>query len=102
MDKYQIIISSKAQSDLSECVSFVLNVSKEAAIKLSDDVFNAIESLSNFPESNPIFEMPSAFPLIVRKKVVNRRYLLLYCVEEESKIVIYRILDSRRKFSSLL
>ena len=101
MDSYQIIISFKAQSDLSDCVSFLLNVSKEAAKQLADDIYSAIESLNVFPERNPVFEMPKSFPFIVRKHVVNNRYILLYSVEDKS-VVIYRIIDSRRNFASLL
>ena len=100
-DKYTIIINSKALSDLSECVSFVLRVSKEAAIKLKDDVFSSIESLSIFPEKNPIFEMPKSFPFVMRKQIINDRYIVLYSIEED-KVIVYRILDSRRKFNHLL
>lgn len=101
MEQYHIIISSKAQSDLAACVSFVLNVSKEAAIKLANDIYTAIESLESFPERNPVFPMPKSFPFTIRKEVINRRYIVLYSVEKNS-IVIYRILDSRREFNYLI
>ena len=101
MDNYTIIITSKAQSDISDCVSFVLNVSKEAAIKLADDIYDSIGSLVNFPDRNPIFEMPKPFPFIIRKQVINHRYAALYCVEGKN-VTIYRVLDSRRKFNFLV
>ena len=101
MDTYKIIITSKAQSDLSDCVAFVQNVSKEAAINLANDIFASIESLTSFPERNPVFEMPKSFPFIIRKNVVNKRYLILYSIENNS-VVIYRILDSRRKLNYLI
>lgn len=102
MEKFNVIISSKAQLDLAESVGFVLNVSKEAAIKLANDVYSAIDSLSNFPERNPVFEMPKSFPFVVRKLFINKRYVVLYGIETNNIIVVYRILDSRRQFDYLL
>ena len=101
MDKFEIVITSKAQSDLSECVQFVLNTSLEAAKKLADDLYSSIESLTTFPERYPVFEMPKSFPYIIRKQIVNNRYIILYLVEE-NKVIIYRILDARKNLNSLI
>ncbi len=101
MTAFKIIISSKAQNDLVERISFVLNVSQDAAIKLSNDIYSAIETLSFFPEKNPVFEMPKSFPFVIRKQVVNKRYIILYSVENNT-IVVYRILDARRKFDYIV
>ena len=101
MDNYNVIISSKAQTDLAECVGFVLNVSKEAANNLANNIYEATESLSFFPERNPVFEMPKSFPFVVRKQVVNQRYVILYTVENKN-VVIYRIIDTRKKFNHLI
>ena len=101
MRAYKIVITSKGQSDLSECVSFVLRVSKEAALSLANDLYSSIQSLETFPERNAIFEMPKSFPFTIRKLIVNRRYMALYSVETD-KVIVYRILDSRRKFDHLL
>ena len=101
MESFIVIISSRAQSDLSECVGFVLNVSKESALKLANDIYSSIESLSLLPERNPVFEMPKPFPFIIRKLVINKRYVALYSIEANN-VVIYRIIDSRRKFDYLI
>lgn len=101
MDSYSIVITSKAQSDLSECVSFVLNISKEAAISLAKSTYNSVESLSAFPERNPVFDMPKPFPFVVRKHIVDKRYAVLYTIEN-SQVVVYRIIDSRRQFNYLV
>ena len=94
-------MTSKAQSDFAECVGFVLNVSKEAAHKLADNIFSSILSLQTFPERNAIFEMPKSFPFVVRKLIIAKRYIVLYVVEEK-QVVVYRVLDSRRKFNYLI
>ncbi len=101
MKEFEIIITSKAQSDLAECVSFVLNASKEEAIKLTNDIYFSLESLNTFPERNPIFEMPKSFPYTVRKILINKCYLALYSIEDD-KVVVYRILDVRRNFDYLI
>ena len=101
MDQYQVIISNKAHSDIAECVVFVKNVSLEAARQLVKDIYSSIASLNVLPERNPLFEMPKSFPLILRKHIINNRYIALYAVEEQ-KVVIYRLLDSRRKFGHII
>ena len=101
MDKFSIIISSKAQLDLAESVSFVANVSKEAAIQLANDIYSSIDSLSAFPERNPIFEMPKSFPFVVRKLIINKRDIALYAIENNS-VIVYRIIDSRKSFDYLV
>ena len=101
MEQFEVAVSSKAQQDLSECVSFVLNVSFNAAKQLVDDIYDSFESLKTFPERNPIFEMPKSLPYILRKQIINGRYIVLYSIEDK-KVVVYRLLDSRRKFDYLV
>ncbi len=101
MDFFKVIMTSKAQSDLAECVGFALNVSKDAVQKLADNIYSSIQSLQTFPERNAIFEMPKSFPFVVRKLIIGKRYVALYVVEEK-QVVVYRILDSRRKFNYLI
>ena len=98
MNEYSVIISNKAHSDTAECVG---KVSKEAAIKLTNDIYTSLASLDLFPERNPIFNAPKSFPYTIRKQIINDRYIALYTIENQ-KIVIYRVLDSRRKFGHLL
>ena len=101
MEQFEVVVSSKAQQDLSECVSFVLNVSFNAAKQLVDDIYDSFESLKTFPERNPIFEMPKSLPYILRKQIINGIYIALYSIEDK-KVVVYRLLDSRRKFDYLV
>ena len=101
METFKIIFTSKAQSDLAECISFVLKVSKEAAYALANDIYSSVQTLEMFPERNAIFEMPKSFPFTVRKLVINKRYLALYTIENDT-VIIYRFIDSRRKFDYLI
>lgn len=100
MDRYKIIISSKAHQDILNIVSFILNVSKKAAIEVAEYIYSSIESLSILPERNPLFPL-FGFGIETRKLIVNKRYIVIYVIQED-KIIVHRILDGRRKFESLL
>ena len=98
---YKIEWSSKSVSDLAEHVSFVGKVSKEAASALSSSIINTSLSLSSFPGRFPEFPMPRNFPVVIRKCVIDGRYIILYGVLNNS-VMIYRVLDARRKFDGLI
>ena len=101
MGEYSIIVSNKAHSDIAECVGFVNKVSKEAALKLATGIYKSLSTLNLFPERNPIFEAPMSFPFVLRKHIIDNRYIALYTIEDQS-IVVYRALDSRRKFEHII
>ena len=101
MDKFQVIITNKAQSDLADCVGFVKRVSIEAAKQLASDLYSSFYNLDTFPEKNPVFPMPKSFPFVLRKQIVNQRYIVLYTVEKQD-VIIYRVLDARRKFDYII
>lgn len=101
MQKYKIIVSSKAQSDISEHIAFLKKASEKAAKELAKNIFSSLESLSIYPERNPIFEMPKTFNFTIRKFLISNRYIALYSAEKEI-VVIHRILDARRKFNNLI
>ncbi len=100
MEKYEISISSKANEDILSCIGFVKNVSLEAAEELFENLFAFIESLETFPERNPIFEMPQNTNREIRKGVVDKKYIVLY--EIDKKVIVHRVLDSRKGFEQLV
>ena len=101
MEERVIIWTPEASADIFEIVGFVKNVSVESASMLSKELHEAVESLKTFPERYPVFFHIKLLNISVRKCVVNKRYLVLYYVYCD-KIMIGRILDSRRRFGSLL
>ena len=100
MEVKDIIITSRAQTDISTCMTFVLNISKDAS-KVAKEIFKSIESLKQFPERFPAFNMPNYASYAYRKMVINKRYIAIYSLEEDT-IVIHRVLDGRRGYSSLV
>lgn len=101
MERYEVIITNKAQLDFADHIEFVKRISIEAAVNLANEIYVALESLSTFPERFPLFEMPKTFPVIIRKQIINNRYVALYSIEDK-KVVIYRILDSKKKLDYLI
>ena len=101
MGQYLVIVSNKAHLDIAECVGFIKKVSKEAAIQLAEEIYSSLSTLDSFPERNPLFEAPKSFPFTLRKHIINTRYIALYTIENQ-KVVVYRVLDSRRKFGHLV
>lgn len=96
MDKYQVVITQRAFSDISECVLFVNVVSNEAAKKLYEEIMAAIRSLETFPEKYPTIEGLTIGGIKVRRMPIhNGRYLIVYKFEKEV-VTIYDILDSRK------
>ena len=101
MNSFTVVWSTKALIDLTECVQFLLNVSIKAALELREDAYLHSKKLESFPEKNPVFEMPKSFPFVLRKQVISKRYILLYTIENKN-VVIYRMLDCRRQYNSIL
>ena len=98
---YKVEWSAKSASDLGEHISFQKKISIEAAISINTSIISMGESLSVFPERFPEFPMPANFPIIIRKCVVNNRYIILYGVID-NRVMIFRILDARKKFDGLI
>ena len=101
MDKYNIVWRPEAQIDLIAHVTFLTNVSMQAAHELRKAFYDEVNSLITFPERNPLFEMPDAFPFTTRKKVVKGRYLIIYAIDKDC-VKIYRVLDARKQFEHLI
>ena len=101
MDKYQVVITQRAFSDISECVLFVNAVSNEAAKKLYEEIMASIRSLETYPEAYPLVEGLIIGGIKVRRMPIhNGRYLVVYKFEKEV-VTIYDILDSRKDNSIL-
>jgi len=99
MNNYSIEWSNKAREDLLNRFSFL---SYEAASNFVTLMKEEIASLSQLPQRYPIFEMNNIISTIeFRKKVVDKRYIVIYAVYKAS-VKIYRILDSRKKFETLV
>ena len=101
MDNFEIVWLTDAINDLSQHLSFLKNVNVNSSKELLNEIKVAVEGLKNFPERNPVFQMPKNFPVEIRKQIVSKRYLSLYSIEA-GNIIIYRVLDCRKGFEYII
>ena len=99
--EYRVEWSAKSVADLSRHIAFLKRVSEDSARTILASVTSKGDSLAQFPERCPEFPMPGNFPIAIRKSVVDGRYILLFGVYG-STVMIFRVLDARRKFDGLL
>ena len=100
-DTYQITIADSAFADIQEALSFLGNVSKDAAKRLNQRIKEVILSLAEFPFRFESVNMPTKIGYDFRKATIENRYLLIYAIKEDL-IVVERLIDARQGFSSLL
>ena len=101
MKNYKLEWLPKSVGDLGQHIAFINKVSPEAATRTAASVVDAANSLVTFPERFPEFPMPQNFPIVIRKCVVEGRYVILFSVGKEA-VTVYRVLDARKKFDGLL
>ena len=96
MNKYQILISQRAFSNINECVLFVKNVFIDASIELYQEIINKIKDLSVFPEKyHEISSLRIRESRIHKMPVHEGRYHVLYRIESNT-VIILDVIDSRK------
>ena len=102
MNKYEVRFTARAFFDVKEIVSFVKNVSIEAANNLYEEIISAAKELSDFPNSYPEIEAISILGQKARRMVFHDgRYFFIYVVKE-NLVTIYDIFDSRKDNNQFL
>lgn len=98
---YNVIISDRAMSMLTSHVRFLAQVSKKAALKLKDELITEMKQLDHMPEGYPWLVSPYIPANKYRKKLVSKRYLLIYQIVDDTVYVDY-VLDCRQDYSWLI
>ena len=97
MDKYNVVISSRAFTSVFECVSFVKKVSFESSEKLYKEIMSAIDSLSTYPNRNPEIKDLTIRQVPIRRMMIcDGRYAIIYKINNNNEVFIYDVLDNRR------
>lgn len=99
--KYKVIVSERAKRMLGTHIRFMAQVSKEAAAVKKKEIISAIRSLSKIPQRFPFFEEPYIPPNKYHKMFVEKWYLILYQIKDDTVYVDY-ILDCRKDYSWLI
>lgn len=101
MNEYKITITQRAYSDITECVLFVNNVSKEAAKELYSEIIASVDSLKTFPNAYPNIEGLTISGADVKRMPIHHgRYLIIYKVQG-NLVTIYDVIDTRKDSSIL-
>ncbi|MGN1098505.1 MAG: type II toxin-antitoxin system RelE/ParE family toxin [Clostridia bacterium] len=100
-EKYKVIVSDKAKRMLGEHIRFMAQVDKKAAKNTEKRIIAALRSLSDMPKRFPFFEEQYISPNKYRKMFVEKWYMLIYQIRDDTVYVDY-ILDCRRDYDWLI
>jgi len=99
--KYAVVVSDRAKRMLGAHVRFIARVDKAAAQETKKRLMAALRSLSQMPQRFPFLQEEYITPNQYRKMYVEKWYLVLYQVREDTVYVDY-ILDCRQDYGWLL
>ena len=99
--KYKVIVSDRAKRMLGTHILFMAQLHKEAAAKKKKAIIAAIRSLCQMPQRFPYFEEPYITPNKYHKMFIEKWYLVLYQIQDDTVYVDY-ILDCRKDYSWLI
>ncbi len=100
-NSYSVIVSARAQAMLINHARFLGQVSEEAAMQFIISFEKRAKSLEIFPERNPYLVDPLITEGKYRKAIFEKRYLLIYTVED-IRVYIDAVVDCRGEYSWLL
>lgn len=99
--RYNVIVSDRAKRMLGTHIRFMAQVNKEAAVAKKKELLAAMRSLDHMPQRFPFFEETYIPPNKYHKMFVEKWYLVLYQIKDDTVYVDY-ILDCRKDYSWLI
>ena len=99
--KYKVIVSDRAKQMLGTHFRFMAQVNKDAAIAKKKELVAAMRSLEQMLQRFPFFEEPYIPPNKYHRMFVEKWYLVLYQIKDDTVYVEY-ILDCRKDYSWLM
>jgi plasmid stabilization system protein ParE len=99
--RYKVIVSDRAKRMLGTHIRFMAQVNKEAAAAKKREIMTAMRSLSQMPQRFPFFEEMYITPNKYHKIFIEKWYLVLYQIQDDTVYVEY-IIDCRKDYSWLI
>lgn len=99
--KYKVIISDRTKRMLKTHLRFLAQINKEAATSKKKELMTAMRSLFQMPQRFSFFEEMYITPNKYHKMFVEKWYLILYQIQDDTVYVDY-ILDCRKDYSWLI
>lgn len=101
MAKYKVIISPEAQRLMGNCVLFLAEKDRTAAIALKERFVEEIRKLDHLPKRYPFFNERYIPANKYHKMFVEKYYLILYQIKDDTVYVDY-VVDCRQDYKWLL
>ena len=98
---YKVIVSDRARRMLGTHIRFMAQVNRGAAVSKKKAITSAIRSLTQMPQRFPFFEEPYIPSNKYHKLFVEKWYLILYQIQDDTVYVDY-ILDCRKDYDWLV
>ena len=92
---YRVVISVEANKMFDEHIKFLAQVSTKAAHSLSNELLTRLKVLGTSPYLYPVFFSEKI--KTTYRKLIFKRYLVLYSVNEEEKVVKVEYIWDMRK-----
>ena len=99
--QYKVIISDKARRMLASHIRFMAQVNKEAEKAKKNGIMNAMRSLKQMPQRFPFFNEPYITPNKYRKMFVQKWYIVLYQIKDDTVYIDY-IIDCRKDYTWMM
>lgn len=99
--KYRVIVSAKAEKQLTEHILFIANVSLPAALAEKKRIVSALKSLEDFAPIHPFLDEEYLPKNKYHKLVVDKRYIILYQIKDSTVFADY-ILDTRQDYTWMI
>lgn len=99
--QYNVIVSDEATQMLISHARFLAGVSESAAMRLIAAFQASAISLAQFPERNPWLTDPLIPQGKYRKLLLEKRYLLVYQVKENT-VYVDAVVDTHQEYGWLL
>ena len=99
--KYKVIISDRAKIMLGNHIRFMAQVNKDAAKEKKKEIMKSLRSLSHMPQRFPFFEEMYIPPNKYHKMFVEKWYLILYQIKDDTVYVDY-ILNCRKDYKWII
>lgn len=100
-NQYKVIVSDRAKRMLGTHIRFMAQVDKQAAAAKKKEIMTELRSLCQMPQRFPFFEEPYIAPNKYHKMFIEKWYLVLYQIQDDTVYVEY-ILDCRKDYRWLI
>lgn len=101
---YQVQITQRAERDLQEALDYISDTlhNPAAALHLFDETSKQLQSLSDFPDRNPLVRDTFLAANGIRIQLIEN-YIAVYMIHEPTNaVIILRFLHSRRNWITIL